>query len=264
MRVPRAVRLGVLLALLAGVLLFAWHDVSRRRERNEWKRTLDVALIIVKDGRVDERALAGLRARVPELARRLRSELARYRPGAPAPFAFTTFGPANLGAELPGQPAEGLWGAVKHAHALHRFTRASDDTLAVPSRGFDARIYVVVRPATDQALVEGFSEHGGRIGIAFVELDPDTVDTALFVAAHELFHTLGATDRYGPDGRALVPDGLAEPHRVPLYPQQKAEVMARARPLSPNEEARPEVLDELAVGEVTAREIGWRTPESVR
>jgi len=250
--------------LLAGVLLFAWHDVSGRRERNEWKRTLEVALIIVNDGRVDESALAGLRARVPELARRLRHECARYRRGAPAPFAFTLYGPTNPGAALPSHPEDGIWGAVKHAYALHRFTRAVDGALAVPTRGFDARLYVVARPATDQALVEGVSEHGGRIGIALVELDPETVDTALFVAAHELFHTLGATDRYGPDGRALVPDGLAEPNRVPLFPQQKCEVMARARPLSPTDEARPTSLDELSVGETTAKEIGWRTPGSVR
>jgi hypothetical protein len=101
------------------------------------------------------------------------------------------------------------------------------------------------------------SEHGGRVGLALAELDADTVDTALFVAAHELFHTLGANDRYGPDGRALVPFGLAEPSLEPLYPQRYAEIMARNRPLSPTTEARPKSLDELRVGEATAREIGW-------
>jgi hypothetical protein len=85
----------------------------------------------------------------------------------------------------------------------------------------------------------------------------ETVDTALIVAAHELFHTVGAHDHYGPDGRALVPSGLAEPSRTPLYPQRSVEVMARNRPVSATDEARPLSLDELAVGETTAREIGW-------
>ena len=43
-------------------------------------------------------------------------------------------------------------------------------------------------------------------------------DFALFVAAHELFHTLGATDKYDASGAALVPSGLAEPDLNPLVP----------------------------------------------
>jgi hypothetical protein len=173
------------------------------------------------------------------------------------PFAFTIFGPAPIGSPVPRDPVEGVWDVVKHSYALDRFTRDVDRRLAVPSRGFDARLYLVVSPATHDALVEGLSEHGGKVGVALAELDTETVDTALFVAAHELFHVVGATDRYGPDGRALVPDGLAEPERSPLYPQRYAEIMARNRPLSPTDEQRPESLAELFVGNETAREIGW-------
>ena len=127
----------------------------------------------------------------------------------------------------------------------------------MPSRGFDARLYLVVKPPSDQALVEGMSEHGGRVGIARAELDHDTVDLALFVAAHELFHTLGAEDHYGADGRVRLPDGLAEPELVPLFPQRRAELMARNRPVSATAEERPSTLDELGVGPATAREVGW-------
>ena len=70
-------------------------------------------------------------------------------------------------------------------------------------------------------------------------------------------HTLGATDRYDAAGRTIVPDGLAEPTRVPLYPQRFAEVMGRNRPLSLGEEVVPASLDELALGDRTATEIGW-------
>jgi hypothetical protein len=85
-------------------------------------------------------------------------------------------------------------------------------------------------------------------------------DFALFVAAHELMHTLGASDKYGAVGRARVPEGLADPSRVPLYPQSAAEVMTRNVALSPSRERPPESLDELAVGRATAREIGWLGP----
>jgi hypothetical protein len=79
----------------------------------------------------------------------------------------------------------------------------------------------------------------------------------LFVAAHELFHTLGASDKYDPSGHASYPSGFAEPERTPLYPQRGIELMARNRPLSPTSERPPEKLDELWVGDETAREIGW-------
>lgn len=105
--------------------------------------------------------------------------------------------------------------------------------------------------------MEGESEEGGRIGFVEVELADDMADFALFVAAHELLHTLGATDKYDAAGRARVPEGLADPERAPRFPQLAAEVMARNVPLSATQERPPESLDELAVGPTTAQEIGW-------
>ena len=253
----RALRIGVLLAVLAAVVVYAVHDVRSRRARNEWQRTLDVALVVVTEPGVDAGAAAELRSRTPELAQRLREELSRYRPAAPAPFAFVVYGPVPLGHALPALGGDGLVDAARYAWELRGFTHDVDERAAVPWRGFDARLYLVVRPPTDQALVEGMSEHGGRVGIARAELDHETVDVALFVAAHELFHTLGAEDHYGPDGRARLPDGLAEPGLVPLFPQQRAEIMARNRPVSATVEERPRALDELGVGPSTAREVGW-------
>ena len=58
------------------------------------------------------------------------------------------------------------------------------------------------------------------------------VDFALFVFAHELMHTLGATDKYDGAGAALIPSGLAEPDAVPRFPQRFVEVMARNRPVA--------------------------------
>jgi hypothetical protein len=255
--VARKIRLAILLGLLAVTVLYAVHDVTSRRARNEWDRTLSVAFVIAPEGAVDGHALARVRSRIPVLAARLRDELRRYRPGAGSPFSFVVYGPGASSAGVPTPPSGGVVEVVKHAIALHRFTSAVDAALGVPTRGFDARVYLVVRPPTDRAAVEGMSEHGGRVAIALSELDEESVDTALIVAAHELFHTVGATDHYGEDGRALVPSGLADPGLVPLYPQHAVEVMARNRPVSATEEERPTALDELRVGETTAREIGW-------
>jgi hypothetical protein len=73
---------------------------------------------------------------------------------------------------------------------------------------------------------------------------------------HELFHTLDATDKYDARGRTLIPQGLAEPERG--LPQRFAEIMARNRPVTETSEALPKSVDEIAVGPLTASEIGWR------
>ena len=254
------VRLTALLAVLGSVLLYAFRDVSRRGERNEWTRTLDVALVVVRDGSVSDAAVLGLRERTRALEARLGEELRRYR-GAPAkPFSFVWYGPTALGEPLPSSHGDGLVDLARTAWELRRFTSDVDARAGVPSRGFDARVYLVVRPPSARGFVEGMSEHGGWVGVALADLDESTVDLALFVAAHELFHTLGATDRYGPDGSTLIPDGLAEPDRSPPFPQEFAEVMARNRPIDEHEEVPPASLDELRVGPRTAAEIGWTAP----
>jgi hypothetical protein len=127
------------------------------------------------------------------------------------------------------------------------------------SSNYDSVVYLVVRPPASQDLtfVEGYGEHGGRVGIVEVELDREVVDLALAVAAHELLHTLGAEDKYDEHGNTLFPAGLAEPEQKPLFPQHSVEVMARNRPLSPTREVPLRSLRELRVGAITAREIGW-------
>jgi hypothetical protein len=78
------------------------------------------------------------------------------------------------------------------------------------------------------------------------------------VIAHELLHTLGATDKYDPaDGKPVFPVGFAEPDRHPLYPQPFAEIMAGRRMVSESLWEMPSSLDEVTIGETTATEINW-------
>ncbi len=253
----KTVRVALLLAVLVAVVVYAVRDIRSRSARNDWHQTLSVALVVVTEPGVDASAVTELRARAPELGRRLTEELRRYRPAAPAPFGFVMYGPTPLGKPLPAPRGEGFVDSARYGWDLHGFTSDIDARAGVPSRGFDARVYLVVQPPTERALVEGMSEHGGRVGIARAELEHETIDLSLFVAAHELFHTLGADDHYGPDGNALIPSGLAEPERSPVFPQPRVEIMARNRPISEGVEERLKTLDELGVGPSTAREIGW-------
>jgi len=78
------------------------------------------------------------------------------------------------------------------------------------------------------------------------------------VLAHELLHTLGATDKYSPASNLpRFPDGFADPNAKPLLPQSKAELMAGRIPLDDRRAAIPESLRNVVIGQLTAREIGW-------
>jgi hypothetical protein len=224
------VRVAILLSVLLVVVLYAAKDVWRRRVRKEWRRPLGVALVIVREGAVEAPAISALRHQARALETRLREQLRRYRPGGMTPFEFTLYGPVDMAGPAPQSTSDDLVDLARHAWNLHRFVSDLDERAGVPASGFDACVYLVSAPL------------------------------ALFVATHELFHTLGATDKYDAAGRLLVPSGLAEPELSPRYPQHYAEIMARNRAVAPGVEEPPANLTELAVGSETAAEIGWTAP----
>jgi hypothetical protein len=78
------------------------------------------------------------------------------------------------------------------------------------------------------------------------------------VIAHELMHTLGATDKYDlSTGAPLYPGGFAQPDRQPRYPQPSAEIMAGRRAVSATDFDMPSSLKDVVVGPATADEIRW-------
>jgi hypothetical protein len=254
------VRVSVLLIVLGGVLLWAGDDFWGRRQRKAWARQLRVALVLVEREPVPTETLAALNSRAFDLERRLTLEYARHGGLRREPFSIIVKGPVASDTDPPRVAEQDLWGLARHSYALWRWTRELDERAGVEWRGYDSRIYLVLRPAQRDAaaFVEGESEDGGRVGVARADIDASMLDFALFVSAHELFHTLGASDKYAADGHAVFPDGFAEPEKLPLYPQRGAELMARNLPLSPTSERPPETLKELWVGDATAREIGWQ------
>lgn len=252
----------MLLAILVVVLLYAGSTVLRRRARNDWTRTLNVALVLVRVGKVDDAAVEALRARTWALEEVLARELHRYRTSPAKPFAFVVRGPTDVATPPPEPQGDGVVALLRSTWDRSRWVDAVDRAAGLKASAYDARIYLVVR-APQQAtarFVEGASEQGGGVGTIEVELDDTMVDHALFVAVHELMHTLGALDKYDETGRVLVPRGLAEPDAVPQVPQAFVEVMARTRPAEGGVEKAPERIEELRVNAFTAAEIGWKRP----
>ncbi len=82
------------------------------------------------------------------------------------------------------------------------------------------------------------------------------------IIAHEILHTVGASDKYNALNQPIYPDGYADPDKKPLYPQQYAEIMAVKIPLSPTQSKMPDSLEQCIIGEKTAREINWPSSEA--
>lgn len=123
----------------------------------------------------------------------------------------------------------------------------------------DIRLFLVyhdpeLRPRVPHSL--GMRE--GLIGVVHVFADRRMHKQNNVVIAHEMLHTLGASDKYSPDDNLpLYPIGFAEPDREPRYPQSSAEIMGGRIPLSATEAVIPDNLREVRVGPYTALEIRW-------
>jgi hypothetical protein len=258
------VRVAILGGILLLVIAYALHDVQRRRARTEWVAELRVGVVLLEleqaDARLAPDLLPNLARNLERLEQRLNDEFRRYHPGAPDMFQLSPYGPVTVSEAPPSIDTDTAWGLVKQTYQLWRYTSNVNTQGQVPSAAFDSIIYVVAEPVQNEELkfVEGFSQQGGKVGVTRIQLDASTTDLCLFVVGHELMHTLGATDKYDAAGHTLIPEGLADPEKVPLYPQTQSEIMARNRVLSLEKERIPESLDELRVGAFTAREIGWQ------
>jgi hypothetical protein len=121
------------------------------------------------------------------------------------------------------------------------------------------RMFVLYHdPSTLQTVPDSHGMQKGLVGVVHTFAQRRMAGTNNIVIAHELLHTLGATDKYDPStGAPLFPIGFGDPERKPLYPQDTAEIMAGQRALSPQNAQMPEALNAVVVGPATALEIRW-------
>jgi hypothetical protein len=135
---------------------------------------------------------------------------------------------------------------------------AANDPLPPP----DIQVFALYQQASPGvALPDSVGLAKGLLAIANLYAVATASGTNQIVVAHELMHTLGATDKYDlRSGFPLVPDGLGEPDQRPTFPQRYGEIMAGRVALAPDRAAMPDDLDDVVVGAATAREIGWSRP----
>jgi hypothetical protein len=121
------------------------------------------------------------------------------------------------------------------------------------------RLYLLFHdPRKHSVLGHSTALSKGRIGRVNLFGERNHLSQNLVILAHELLHTMKATDKY--DLRTtlpIYPDGFAEPNKSPRYPQVFAELMAGRVPLAADQAEIPASLRDVLIGEKTAREIGW-------
>ena len=123
----------------------------------------------------------------------------------------------------------------------------------------DIRLYLLYHdPATTPVLSHSTALNKGRIGRVNLFGNKSYAKQNLVITAHELLHTLTASDKYDlASTLPTYPDGFAEASKRPLYPQDFAELMGGRVPLSETKAVIPKSLSQTLIGEITAKEIGW-------
>ena len=132
-------------------------------------------------------------------------------------------------------------------------------TPELPGAAPDIKLFVVYHdPALSPTLEHSVGMQKGLYGVVNVFADRAMIGSNDVITAHELLHTLGASDKYDPrTSQPLNPIGYAEPAKYPLLPQTHAELMGGRIPLSATESETPDSLRQVVIGPLTAAEIRW-------
>ncbi len=252
----RNIRIGVLLLIVA---IAAWNNWYDRLSTTDWDETLTVGIFPVDetDDRATREYIAGLDdGDVADIEAFLNEEAASYGIGISRPVSVQMF---RRVAERPPerQPGSGILGNMWWSLKMRAYARR-----AALSTGQDMpkiRIFVLYHnPEFTREVPHSVGLQKGLVGVVHAFASRELRGSNNVVIAHEILHTLGASDKYDPATLApLHPTGYAEPDRRPLVPQEFAEIMAGRYPVGPNELEMPTSLDEVVVGAATALEIRW-------
>jgi hypothetical protein len=251
----KLLRISLLTVVLVGVASAA---LLERRRSVSWESPLWVGIYPVAgdDSPVTRATVDGLRdADFAPIAQFLHREGARYGRGgelvrvilqAPA----TRAPPAR--SDTDGAIANAMWSLALRWYAR---TEQAAQAGAPPH----VRVFVIYHdPARTVKVPHSVGLQKGLIGVVHAFAGREQHGGNGIVIAHELLHTLGASDKYDPaSGLPVHPDGYAEPHARPLLPQPRAEIMAGRRPVSPTRADMPSSLAGVMVGARTASEIRW-------
>jgi hypothetical protein len=251
----KQVRIFLLLGLLLAVSVTTCQD---RLRSTRWRVPLFLALypIAADDSPVTRAYVAALDAeRFRPIDRFFAREARRYGVSIADPIK------TRLRAELPERPPQrplraGVLSTALWSLKLRYWAWRVSGRVREPE---DIRMFVLFHdPKLTPTVPHSLGLTKGLIGVVYAFAEPGMNGANDAVIAHELAHTLGATDKYDPaDNAPRYPDGYGDPRQRPLYPQQSAELMAGRRMLSATRWVQADDLDEVVIGPATAFEIRW-------
>ena len=251
----KMLRILILLLVLLVVALTTWQD---RYRSTRWHEPLYVAIypIAADDSPATRAYLAALDVeRYKPIDRFFAREAARYHLDTDEPIRTRLR--AQLHDRPPSRPADAgllataLWSLRLRYWAWRVSGHAHDPE--------DIRMFVLYHdPALTPSVPHSLGLTKGLIGVVYAFAAPAMNGANDVVIAHELLHTVGATDKYNlADDAPRFPDGYGDPAQRPLYPQLTAELMAGRRMLAPDHWEQVDSVDEVVIGPSTALEIRW-------
>ncbi len=255
----RNIRILFLLLVLAAVALQQWLE---RVHTQSWKDTLWVGVYPLNaDGsRAAESYIEALSHKDFESIETFCAREARhYGVQLDEPVHIELYPESR---ELPPQLASGagLLGVVWWSLELRWYAAHAG---SVPGHTPSTiRLFVLYHdPSTLASVPDSHGLQKGLVGVVHAFAAREMTGSNDVVIAHELMHTVGATDKYDfATDQPLYPIGYAAPDQQPLYPQPAAEIMAGRRPLSAAQSEMPRSLADVVVGPATALEIRWTRP----
>lgn len=250
-------RIAVLLTLL---LIVAAATLWERHLLSSWRIPVEVEIYPINgDGSTVSAAyLQALEvARFQEIAEFITSQSERYWVKLKPPVMFTLHAPVRglppLAPSAGANPLKIMLWSLKLRYWAYRHQAGWRPRFGI------VRMFVLYHVAQEgQPLDHSIGLRKGGIGIvhAFARAEQDGQNN--IVIAHELLHTLGATDKYDmANNLPIFPNGYGDRQQVPLYPQRNAEIMAGRLALADNRATMPTSLGRCVIGAKTAFEIGW-------
>jgi hypothetical protein len=252
----RKLRIGILLFVLAVVAWNYWYD---RLSTTDWDETLTIGIYPIDE--TDDPATHDYVAKlattdIADIEQFLNEEAASFGVSIARPVSVQMF--PRVSEKPPEHDLDsGVFGNALWSLKMRLYARR-----AALSTGQDMpQIRIFVRyhnPEFTSEVPHSVGMQKGLVGVVHAFADRSMRGSNNVVIAHEILHTLGATDKYDPATLApLYPSGYAEPDRSPRIPQEYAEIMAGRYPISRTELEMPRSLDEVVVGDATAAEIRW-------
>jgi hypothetical protein len=252
----RQVRIAFLLLFLGIAAYSNWYD---RLSTTDWDETLYVGVFPVNDaGSATSRDYVARlsKDRIADIEQFLNTEAENFGVRIARPVSVELYPPVE---EQPPELAPGgnilqnMWWSLK----LRMYARRASRESGRPTP--QVRIFVLYHdPSFSRAVPHSVGMQKGLVGVVHAFADAAMTRTNNVVIAHEILHTLGATDKYDLQSLApMFPIGFAEPERQPLYPQSFAEIMAGRYAVDARTFEMPESLDQVVVGDATALEIRW-------